>query len=418
MTVELQAPQAASGPEPLLRPASVQERYGFVDALRGFSLLGIILANMISLSLYLYLPPAVKESFATIRTDKALDFLELVLIENKFYTIFSVLFGVGFSILITRAAAKSIGFKRFFMRRMLFLFLIGLAHAVLFWHNDILEAYALAGVLLLPLARARTRTILTCSALALVAPLFVELTQAIPAGTFTGPRELLFARYGITTADRVRLWAEGGIAQNVLVNIGSWFGQVDYVLTSGMIFRIYGCFLLGYAIGRSGIYKQLELHRVTIRRIAILGLVAGLPLNVIYARTFEAESWLNKIVATIGVLPLSAAYVCVFALLWMHPSGARLSALFEPVGRMALTNYIAQSIISVLIFRGAGLGLGGKVGPTLYIPIGLAIYLLQLVASRAWLRSFQFGPVEWLWRMLTYGARVPLRKPALSPPLP
>ncbi|HEX8409681.1 MAG TPA: DUF418 domain-containing protein [Thermoanaerobaculia bacterium] len=396
--------------EGLLAPAVGQERYGFLDALRGFSLLGIILANMISLSLYLYLPTAAKATFATASTDKVVDFVELVLIESKFYTIFSVLFGVGFSILITRARAKSIVFDRFFLRRMLFLFLIGLAHAVLFWHNDILEAYALCGVLLLPLARARNRTILTCAAVALLAPLVVELTKAIPAGTFTGPRDLLFARFGVTAAERVPMWAEGGFADILLVNAGSWFGQVDYVITSGMMFKIYGCFLLGLYIGRSELYKRLDLHRLAIKRIAILGLVVGLPLNVIYARTFEAESWLHKLIATFGIIPLSAAYVCLFAWLWLHSDGARLARIFEPVGRLALTNYVVQSVISMFIFRGVGLGLGGKIGPTLYIPIGLAIYVLQLVASRAWLRRFQFGPVEWLWRMLTYGARVPLRK--------
>lgn len=358
------------------------------------------------------MPAALKARFATAASDKVFDFLELVLIEGKFNSIFSVLFGVGFSILITRAQAKSIALHRFFVRRMFFLFLIGLIHAVFFWHNDILASYAVCGVLLLPVVRARNRTILAASIIALLTPLLMELTSAFPRGTFTAPRDLLFERIGITPAERLTVWAEGDLAEIILVNAGSWFSQVDYVITSGMLFRIYGLFLLGFYVGRNGIYQKLHLYATPIRHIAIAGLAVGLPLNVIYARTFGSESWVHAVVTTVGIVPLSAAYVCLLAQFWTQYGGAKLARIFAPVGRMALTNYVAQSVVSVMLFRSIGIGLGGKVGPTLYIPIGLAIYLLQLAFSRAWLRRFQFGPIEWLWRMLTYGTLVPLRKQA------
>ncbi|HEX9422252.1 MAG TPA: hypothetical protein VF899_03365 [Pyrinomonadaceae bacterium] len=103
-----------------LTPTAVQERFEFLDVLRGFALFGIVTANMILYSLYLYLPESAKESMNTYSTDRALDFLELVLIEGKFYTIFSVLFGIGFSILLTRAQAKGLVFHRFFLRRLVF----------------------------------------------------------------------------------------------------------------------------------------------------------------------------------------------------------------------------------------------------------------------------------------------------------
>ena len=108
-------------------------------------------------------------------------------------------------------------------------------------------------------------------------------------------------------------------------------------------------------------------------------------------------------------------YEFLLAWLWTGTPGRLLVHTFAPVGRMALTNYIGQSAISVVIFRGVGLGLGGTVGPTLYLPLGFAIYLVQLAASRAWLSRFQYGPLEWLWRMLTYGAAIPIQK---TRPLP
>lgn len=397
-----------------LAPASREERYEFLDALRGFSLAGIVLANMISYSLYLYLSDAQKGSLTTAASDKLLDLLELIVIESKFYTIFSILFGIGFSILMTRAEAKGLVFHRFFLRRAFFLLLIGLCHAVLFWHNDILGSYAVCGALLLPFVAARSRTILATSAVALVCPLIFKAVGVLPHGTFIGPRDFLFERFGFTEAARAEIWAEGSFIDVLLLNASSWFGQIDYVLTSGMIFKIYGCFLLGLWIGRNEIHKKLEEHAVLIKRIALGGIAAGLPLNVLYAVTFESESLLHEVIATVAVLPLSAGYASLLALLWMQSGGRKLLRHFSAVGRMALTNYVAQSAISVLIFRGIGLELGGKVGPALYLPIGLGVYALQVAFSRWWLSRFQFGPLEWLWRMLTYGTSVPLKRPAVT----
>ena len=128
--------------------------------------------------------------------------------------------------------------------------------------------------------------------------------------------------------------------------------------------------------------------------------------------TFESESTLHAVVSTVAILPLSAGYVCVLACLWTGAASGWLRRIFAPVGRMALTNYVGQSAISMLVFRSVGFGLGGTIGPTLYLPVGLAIYLVQLAASRAWLTRFQYGPLEWLWRTLTYGAVIPLKKGA------
>jgi len=381
----------------------VQERYAFLDVLRGAALLGIVLANMISLSLYLYLSESERAVLSTASSDRVLDFLELLFIESKFYTIFSVMFGVGFSILITRAEAKGIVFRRFFVRRAFFLYLIGLAHGVLFWHNDILQSYAICGVLLLPFVRAADRTILVAAAMALVLPAAIEWWDLIPHGTFLGPRQVLFDRFGFTSESRVAIWSAGSLADTIRLNASSWFGQFDYVITSGMIFKIYGGFLLGLYIGRKDVHKHLPEIRPVLKRLAILGIAIGLPLNVLYARTYDSESALHVFANTVAILPLSVGYACSLAWLWSGRFGTTLGQAFAPVGRMALTNYVGQSAICMLIFRGVGLGLGGTIGPTLYLPIGLAIYVVQLALSRVWLRYFQYGPLEWLWRLLTYG---------------
>ena len=286
---------------------------------------------------------------------------------------------------------------------------------MLLWHNDILQFYAICGVLLLPLVRAKDLTILGTATVVLVLPLVLSLWEVIPREAFLGPRDLLFERFGFTPEARVAIWSAGSLRDIVLLNASSWFGQFDYVMTSGMIFKIYGCFLLGLSIGRNELHKHLSRFTPQLRRAAVLGITIGLPLNVVYAWTYESESPLHAVASTVAILPLSAGYVCLLAGLWTGTSGRLLVRTFAPVGRMALTNYIGQSAICMLIFRGVGLGLGGTIGPTLYLPLGISIYLVQLVASRAWLSRFQYGPLEWLWRMLTYGAAIPIRK---AQPLP
>ena len=350
-----------------------------------------------------------KASLSTASTDRVFDFLELVLIESKFYTIFSVLFGIGFSILITRAEAKGMDFRRFFLRRTLFLYLIGLAHGVLFWHNDILQSYAICGALLLPLIRTTDRTILVLRRRRFDRPLVFTFREcflrerswgrASSSSSDLGSLPRRESRSGAGKCSRHRPAERKLLVRPVRLR--------DDLRNDLQNLRM----LPPRPLHRAERAPQAssDSHRNS-GASQFWGHTIGLPLNVLYAWTFESESALHAVVATVAILPLSAGYVCLLAWLWTERHGPLLAKMFAPVGRMALTNYIGQSAICVLIFRGVGLGLGGTMGPTLYLPFGMAIYLVQLVASRAWLRWFQYGPLEWLWRMLTYGAAIRLQK--------
>jgi uncharacterized protein len=400
---------SARGPVPSV------ERFEVLDVVRGLALFGIVSANMISYSLYLYLPQSAKTAMSTHAADRVLDFLELCLIEGKFYTIFSVLFGIGFSVLLSRAATKQLSFRQFYLRRVTILFAIGFAHAVLFWHNDILEAYALCGALLLPLVTARDRTVLTLACLALLAPIAIKLAGGIPVSVLSDIQNTLYDRFGFTRDTRVETWTRGGSVEIVKLNLTQVLSQASFLLSSGMVFRIYGCFLLGFYIGRHEMFKKLAAARPALRAVTAAGLTLGLPLNAVYAASFDSGSWVEILSGTFGILPLSAGYVALCCLTWLAPRGPERLRHFAPVGRMALTNYVGQSVIGTLIFRGNGLGLGGTMGPTLYLPLGVAVYAVQVVASRWWLGRFQFGPLEWLWRMLTYGERLKIsRRPAID----
>ena len=395
-------------------PVPAQERYEFLDVLRGAALLGIVTANTYLYSLYGLLSDGAKAALPTAATDDAMYFLELWLVESKFYTLFSLLFGVGFSILLTRANAKGLVFHRFFLRRAFFLFLIGAAHAVLVWHDDILETYALCGMFLLPFASARPRTIVTVAIAALLAPILLYPLGGISVGWLLDARASLYETFGFTRETRLLTYTQGSVGDIVRLNLCNWFGQTSFVISSGMIFKIYGCFLLGFLFGRLDLHKQLAQHRALIKRIALWGLSVGLPLNVLYAAAFDTGTWAEVLIGCFGVVPLSAGYAAVLCLIWLRADGPRRLRHFAPVGRMALTNYVGQSVICTLIFYNTGLGLGGTVGPTIYLLVGLPVYAVQVVASGWWLARFRFGPLEWLWRMATYGQWISLSKPAAS----
>ena len=337
-------------------------------------------------------------------------FIELWLVEFKFYTLFSLLFGVGFSILLSRASAKGIVFRRFFVRRAAFLFLIGAVHAVFVWHDDILQTYALCGILLLPFVSARPRTILVVAVAALLAPVLLHAIGGVPVGWLTDVQAALYERFGFTRETVLLTYTQGSVADIVRLNFCNWFGQHSFLIASGFVFRVYGLFLLGFLFGRQEIHKQLPQHRALIQKIALWGLAIGLPLNFYFAKVFETGTLAEALLASFAVLPLSLAYAALLCLVWLGPAGPWRLRHFAPVGRMALTNYIGQSVICTLIFYNTGLGLGGTVGPTIYILIGFGVYAFQVAVSSWWLARYRFGPLEWLWRMATYGQWIPLSK--------
>lgn len=395
-----------------LAPVSPAERYEFLDVLRGAALLGIVTANMYLYSLYWRLSDEAKAALPTAVTDGLVEFIELWLVEFKFYTLFSLLFGVGFSILLNRASAKGIGFRRFFLRRATFLFLIGAAHAVFVWQHDILGTYALCGILLLPFIAARPRTILAFTIAALLAPIVLHPLGGVPVGWLTDAQTALYERYGYSRETALLIYTQGSAADIVRLNFSNWFAQVSGLISSSFIFRVYGLFLLGFLLGRREIYKQLPHHRELIKRFVLWGLSIGLLLNFFYARVFETRTWADVLLGSFAVLPLSLAYAALLCLIWLGPEGPRRLRYFAPVGRMPLTNYIGQSVICTLLFYNTRFGLAGTLGPTIYIPIGFGVYAIQIAASDWWLARYRYGPLEWLWRMATYGQWIPPSMPA------
>lgn len=408
MTASAESPPRGAPASPL-SPVAGAERVELIDVLRGFALLGILLVNIEVFAAPIQLWFSETEWFPG-PLDRAAGLFVRFFAQGKFYTLFSILFGLGLSIQFERLEARGVNPLRFVARRLRWLFVIGLVHAFLIWMGDILVAYALCGFLVLPFRKRRIRTLVVWAVLLLLVPLAIFAVPAFLVEDGRGGEEQLRAAIDTAVAayssgDMARIFRQR--AQDVLLVWGFSLMSVPNFL---------GLFLVGLTLGRLRIFQGIEtwlpLLRRWLWRLAALG-VAG---NAIMVAAMELSpdptspgAWLGQVGATFGVPALTLFYVSAIALLAQRASWRRRLAPIGALGRMALSNYLLQSLICTAIFNGYGwAGLYGQMSTFAGVVLAFAIYLMQIPLSTAWLGRFRFGPAEWLWRSLTYGRPQPM----------
>ena len=415
------------GERPVATPVAETERIDLIDVLRGFALLGILAANM-----PLYSHPLLVSGTGMPRGNSPLDgvadFVVAWLATGKFYPLFSVLFGLGVSIQLERAAARGVDFKRYFVRRMLILLGLGVAHALLVWNGDILVVYALVGLLLFLFRNARPRTLLIWAAVLFAIPLALGLSNAligVVAAVAMGPALGGFNVAGtLNQINRLEIetYARGSWGQIFVWRAVEWLVMLlSSLLNAGL--HILGLFVLGMYAGKTRLFSDLPAHQTLFRKGLLYGLLVGLPANLLIALARSSANGnllsplllLSQPLLLVAGPLLTAGYVGAFATLARHPLFHRLLRPLAAAGRMALSNYLTQSIVCTTLFYSYGLGLFGQVGAYAGLALTVGLWGAQLIVSWLWLRAFRFGPLEWLWRSLTYGRRQPMRR---SPFLP
>lgn len=417
---------ATMPPTETVTPVQQAERILIVDILRGFALFGILLVNMAIFSYpfqtILFPTPPDTPSY-----DRAAVWLIHFLAGGKFYALFSLLFGLGMILLMERIEARGRRFVPFYVRRLLALLLIGIVHAFLIWPGDILIFYALMGFPLLLFRKAKPRTLLIWAVILIAIPLlFVAAASGLVALGSMTPEGAQQIQLGFDQA------AEGYRAElaraNQVYPTGNFIEITnqriaDYLslgLTSifALGFNILAMFLVGVWFGKQRIFSDLAAHRPFFRKLLVWGLIVGLIGNVLYAtlimRVPRYELSIELLVATIGqgigAPLLMLAYVSAICLLALRPGWGRRLQVLAPVGQMALTNYLLQSILCTFIFYGYGLALFGQVGAAWGIALTVVIYLLLIPFSHWWMKRFLYGPAEWLWRSMTYWKVQPIRR--------
>lgn len=380
------------------QPLSATERIPLLDQLRGFALLGVLLANL--------------NSFAYPTTTGAHGWSEAiadVLISTKFITLLTILFGAGFYFQYQRLKESGQNFKGFYLRRMIWLFVIGTLHAYLLWYGDILRIYAIAGALLLLFPLEKEKAIRNW-ALAFAVPLTA----------------LAFIAQGVTpyltddypTGEEIRSsFAQGSYLDIMLMNwridpVHHFYR--DSILT---LAATIGKMLIGVWLARRGFFHRPEnfprLRKTWIWSGLTIGLAASFTFWALRFGHFEIDSpvllWVPFAVAG-GLILHALLYLALFASWYAIQQKSVAGKLLESAGRLALTNYIVQTVFGIVLFYGIGFGLAGKLNYTIMFAAGILFFILQMVFSSMWLKQFRTGPVEWLWRRLFYPGFIGIKR--------
>ena len=392
-----------------LEPVAPAERIQALDLLRGWAMFGVLLSN---------LNDWYGTTEETTRFDRILSFSQEWLVESRFYTLLCFLFGIGFGIQLMRAAERGKSIQLTYMRRSAALLAIGLIHGLLIWRGDILTLYALVSFALLLFRDTTPRQQLAWAAgIALFSSEVITRVRWLAGQRFMVPRE------PATTAN----WIYGHgtyaqIARQRVHDFADWWGRWGLVT----YFSVLAMFLVGVWAIRSGFARRVFSEPRTTRRflagcvvVALIGYGAEMfgPKILFPSRGPEPTTtsvMLNWRLFVLHALDWSVeagglAYAALLLLAFQTKRGARLLAPLAATGRMALTTYLTQSVVSTALFYSYGFRLMGRVGYAGMFVITVTLLAVQMALSVWWLKRYRFGPVEWLWRTLTYGRAPAMR---------
>lgn len=393
---------------PPIEPVKAKERIDILDILRGFAIFGILAVNIAGMAGPVWLPGYTAPALPWY--DELAETLVNFLALGKFYVIFSFLFGLGFSIQMSRAEEKGNDVKSFYPRRLWVLFALGLIHSTFFFIGDILRHYALLGFALMAFRKRSDKTLLIWAAVFMTIGF---ITLGLMGGPLAGSGgELPPEMAGILPMAR-DVYTNGNLLQVALFQLGaSLFSFVIVFMTQGG--TVMALFLLGLLAGRRQFFQRLPEHQPLLKTLFLWGMVFGISLNGAFI-LFAEIPWVSTFFWTLGAPVLGGAYIAGFCLLRLNTTRAKWVAPLGNVGRMALTNYLMHSVIGALIFNGYGLGFYEQVGAAGLWGVTILIFLVQIPLSGWWLSQFRFGPMEWLWRSLTYRQRQPFRLEGKEP---
>jgi uncharacterized protein len=381
-------------------PVAPSKRIEAIDVLRGLALFGVIAINVVfefRVDIFEQFLPAAGNLPAL---DRVLQNVLAAAVELKAFALFSLLFGTGLAIQFERLATHP---RRvaLLVRRLVVLLLIGALHLLLIWNGDILVEYAVAGLIVLPLLFGPRWLALVAATASLV--FFVAMPLLPPVVEFPSQSWIRdhIARAAIAYGD-------GGFLDVLAFRIR----EIPAIFPLHVLIfpRTIALFLFGALAWRSGILRHASQHRRLLFGIAVAGVVCGGALT-LAAEGYASFAWswrAREAIERLGAVILASGYAAAVIGLVSIPLGKRLLAWAAPVGRMAFSNYLAQSLILSWIFYGYGLGLFGRSSVTTALAIGVAVYAAGVAISAWWLRRYRYGPVEWLWRSLMYGVWQPM----------
>jgi uncharacterized protein len=387
---------------PQWEPLRSDERYQVLDLLRGFALFGVLMINLLyffRISLF--------DHVLTFHShpgwaNHAVDVLATGLLEFKAFNIFAFTFGIGIAVQAERARLRRVNPENFLLRRLLILMAFGALHMVFLSNVDILTLYSVCGLVLLCVLRLPAIILLISGLAAICLPTFLPLGPTLPSD----------AVLRVWAHDATRIYSHGSFEEILLFRWRETRAMILPLLAESAQ-NTAGMMLLGLAAWRSGLIRapqrfrtQLWIFSVAAGSVGAVNTVAEL-----LPRVSDASIHVPFVIHFLGsYVPLALAYAALLLLLHDQSGNRAWLAAVASAGRMALSNYLTQSIVFSVLFYGFGAGLFGRIAPAPAAAFGIAFYAAQLWFSVWCLRQYRFGPFEWIWRSLTYGHPQPRRR--------
>lgn len=384
---------------------SPEERLSSIDILRGIALFGVLVVNLIGefrVSIFQQFLPMNEPASMP---DRIVGTFVSMALEMKAFALFSFLFGVGLAVQFERLSRRGKAYY-WLSRRLVVLLVFGLLHLLFIWNGDILTEYAIAGMLVLPFLIAPTWAIaagFTCFLALYVAMPMMSLPIPWP-DTETLRRHVADANIAYGAGGALEVWRFSIHELHLLLPLHLW-----------ILPRTVALFLLGMLAWRAGVMQCQERYLKFFWIAGGVGIVAGDAITIASFMGALAD-WgaFGAALPNLATVVLAMGYGAVVLALGQHPVAGQVLRVFAPLGRMAFSNYIMQSVIFGFIFFGYGLGYFGRLGAAQALGIGISVYAMQILFSDWWLTRFRYGPLEWLWRTLMYGVKQPMRKPAIQ----
>ncbi len=392
--------------EPLL-PISNKERIDSIDIIRGLAIFGIFLVNMLDFSSpWQYLEPGI---LWPNKIDVLTEYFIDIFAQASFYTLFSFLFGFGMIIFKDRAVAKGYNFVPLFSRRLFILLIIGMIHAFLIWHGDILISYALIGFILLLFHDTKAKALLIWALMLIIIPTIIlgglYFVYDLSTNNLNIYNNVDMALVGKT----IEIYSSGSYSEITIQRFNDWknvnlgFGTIYITLI------LLPMFLLGAYFAKKRYFHNVEENLLIIKRIWISMFIIGFFFKIL-PYIVNGSYTIDFLQDQIGGPATSLFYATTIILLVRYDKWKEILIPFSYVGRLSLSNYLFQSILCTTIFYGYGFGLYGRVSPFIGLLLTISIFIIQVLLSKYWLAKFTTGPVEWIWRSLTYKRILPIKK--------
>ena len=398
------------------QPTAAKDRIVFLDVLRGFALTGILFANILSWSGYKFIPLEIAETYGNTETEAAIYYFLKFFIDTKFYTIFSILFGIGFYMQVTKNKNNPL-FPPMYFRRMVLLLGIGCIHAT-FWSGDILTLYAIVGVILLSMRKVSSKKLLSYAALFYFIPVLLDIVYMYAFATELPilTKTALKTYPDMSPAEVVTGFQSENMLVAIKTNLHNLIWRWYDFIPSGRPFKILGLFFLGAHLYNIQFFTKGALKIKNTLIFAVLGIaITYVSMHLKGGSADFSRNWnevFGRFVHEIGQINLSLFYISALAIFVDKAPNFILFTWLKNYGRMSLTSYIGQTVLGILIFYPFAhlFQLFGLLSLQNIYYIGAGILALQLVYCNLWFRYYKFGPVEWLWRCATLKKWFPIRK--------